>query len=76
MIVFRNRTMEAIFARYGAIGWLVDNRDDLFALVRTFDPTEFARQRSIWIDNLKAIRKARSPEALAKSYAAAVSFSE
>jgi hypothetical protein len=75
VIVPRNRTMEAIFARYGPIGWLADNRDDLIALVRTLEPTEFARQRSNWINNLKAIRKARSPEALAKSYAAAVSFS-
>jgi hypothetical protein len=75
MIVFRNRTMEAIFDRYGPIGWLADDKDDLFALVRALDPTQFARQRSSWIDNLKPIRKARGPEVLAKSYAAAVSFS-
>jgi hypothetical protein len=73
LIVLRNRTMEAIFARYGAIGWLAHNKDDLFELVRTLDPIEFARRHSSWIDNLKVIREARAPEALAKSYAVASS---
>jgi len=72
LIVLRNRTMEAIFARYGPIGWLADDRDDLFELVRTLDPIKFALQHSSWIDNLRAIREARRPEALAKSYAASV----
>jgi hypothetical protein len=73
LIVFRNRTMEAIFARYGPIGWLADNDDHLFELVRTLDRVEFTRRHSSWIDNLRAIRDARAPAALAKSYAAAVS---
>ena len=76
LIVFRNRTMEAIFTHYGPIGWLVDDRDDLFELVRTLDPVEFARQQSGWIDNLRAVRDARRPEALAKSYAASIKMTD
>jgi hypothetical protein len=70
----RNRTIEALFDHYGPIGWLADGRDDLFELVRTLDPTEFNRQRSSWIGNLRAIREARRPETLAESYAASISM--
>jgi hypothetical protein len=74
MIVMRNRTIEAVFDHYGPIGWLADGGDDLFELVRTLDPAEFRRQRSRWIGNLRAIREARRPETLAKSYAASISM--
>jgi hypothetical protein len=60
--------LDAISAHYGSIGWLVDNSASLFELIRTVDATEFARRRPHWIDNLKAIRKARSPQVLAKTY--------
>jgi hypothetical protein len=76
MIVIRNRTIEAVFDHYGPIGWLADGSDDLFELVRTLDPTEFGRQRSSWIGNLRAIREARRPETLAESYAASISMAE
>jgi hypothetical protein len=76
MIVIRNRTIEAVFDHYGPIGWLADGSDDLFELVRTLDPTEFGRQRSSWIGNLRAIREARRPETLAESYAASISMTE
>jgi hypothetical protein len=66
--------MEAIFTRYGSIGWLVDSRDDLFELICTLDPIEFARRHSTWINNLRAIREARTPEALAESYATSISM--
>jgi hypothetical protein len=72
LILFRNRTMEAIFARYGPIGWLAQDRDDLFRLVGALDPVEFARRHSSWIDNLRAIREARRPEVLAKSYVSSI----
>jgi len=68
LIAFRTRTLDAISAHYGSIGWLVDNSASLFELIRTVDATEFARRRPHWIDNLKAIRKARSPQVLAKTY--------
>jgi len=74
LLVIRNRTIEALFDHYGPIGWLADGRDDLFELVRTLDPTEFGRQRSSWIGNLRAIREARRPEMLAESYAASISM--
>jgi hypothetical protein len=64
--------MEAIFARYGPIGWLAQDRDDLFRLVGALDPVEFARRHSSWIDNLRAIREARRPEVLAKSYVSSI----
>jgi len=76
MIVIRNRTIEAVFDHYGPIGWLADGSDDLFELVRTLDPTEFGRQRSSWIGNLRAIREARRPETLAESYAASITTTE
>jgi hypothetical protein len=76
LIVFRNRTMEAMFARYGPIGWLADGRDDLFRLVGELDPIEFARRHSSWINNLRALREARRPELLAKSYAASTEMTE
>ena len=76
LIVFRNRTMKAIFARYGPIGWLADDRDDLFRLVGELDPIEFARRHSSWVNNLKALREARRPELLAKSYAASTEMTD
>jgi len=72
LIAFRARTLEAISMRYGRIGWFVDNKDSLFELIHTLDPIEFARQHPGWIDNLKTIREARSPEALAKAYVASI----
>ena len=76
LIVFRNRTMEAIFARYGPIGWLAHDRDDLFRLVGELDPIEFVRRHSSWVNNLKALREARRPELLAKSYAASTEMTD
>jgi hypothetical protein len=76
LIVFRNRTMEAMFARYGPIGWLADDRDDLFRLVGELDPIEFARRHSSWVNNLRALREARRPELLAKSYAASTEMTD
>ncbi len=72
LIAFRTHTLEAISAHYGRIGWLVDNNDTLVELVRTLDHVGFARQRSGWIHNLKAIREARSPQMLASTYSAAI----
>ena len=72
LIVFRNRTMEAVFARYGPIGWLAEDRGDLLRLVGALDRSEFVRNHPRWIANLKAIREARRPERLATSYAASI----
>ena len=72
LIVFRNRTMKAIFARYGPIGWLADDRDDFFRLVGELGPIEVARWHASLVNNLRALREARRPELLAKSYAASI----
>jgi len=76
LIVFRNRTMEAMFARYGPIGWLAEDKEDLIRLVGSLDHIEFARRHSTWVNNLKAIREARRPELLAKSYAASIEVTD
>src|SRR5262249_23244980 len=72
LIAFRTGTLEAISTRYGSIGWLVRNRDSLFELVQTLDAQEFVQRRPGWIDNLKAVREARTPQVLAKTYAASI----
>jgi len=76
LIVFRNRTMEAMFARYGPIGWLAEDKEDLIRLVDSLDHIEFARRHSTWVNNLKAIREARRPEVLAKPYAASIDVTD
>jgi hypothetical protein len=76
LIVFRNRTMDAMFVRYGPIGWLADDKDDLFRLVDELNPVEFARGHSKWVGNLRALREARRPEFLAKSYAASIQMTD
>lgn len=73
LIAFRNRTLDAIVERYGAIGWLVDSETELFYLVSTLDQRNFAEARPQWVENLRNIRAARRPEALAPGYAAHVS---
>src|SRR6516164_6741532 len=76
LIVLRNRTMEAMFARYGPIGWLADDRHHLFRLIGALEPGEFARMRSSWVNNLTAIREAPRPELLAKSYANSIKLAD
>jgi hypothetical protein len=76
LIVFRNRTMEAMFARYGPIGWLAEDKEDLIRLINSLDHIELARRHSTWANNLKAIREARRPELLAKSYAAWINMTD
>lgn len=72
LIAFRNRTFDAIVAKYGPIGWLVESEAELFYLVGTLDRGAFLAARPEWVANLRAIRAARQPEALAPGYAALV----
>jgi hypothetical protein len=69
LIAFRNRTFDAIVAKYGPIGWLVESEAELFYLVSTLDQHAFAAVRPEWVANLRTIREARRPEALAAGYA-------
>jgi hypothetical protein len=72
LIAFRNRTFNAIVRKYGPIGWLVESEAELFYLVSTLDQQAFAAARPEWVANLRAIREARRPEALAARYAGLV----
>ncbi len=69
LIAFRSRTLEAIVERYGPIGWLVDSEAELSLLVSTLDRKVFADMRPLWVKNLRRMREARRPEALAAAYA-------
>lgn len=68
IIGFRNRTLDAIVARYGAIGWLVESEAELFYLVQTLDLEAFRASRQLWVANLRALREARRPSILAAQY--------
>ncbi len=69
LIALRNRTLDAIVARYGPIGWLVDDEAALFQKIQTLDRAAFLAARPQWIANLRRLRDARRPEALAPLYA-------
>jgi hypothetical protein len=69
LLAFRSRTLDAIFERYGPIGWLVDSETELIYLVQTLDKAAFNALRPAWIENLRKMREARRPEAIARGYA-------
>jgi hypothetical protein len=69
LIAFRNRTFDAIVAKYGPVGWLVESEAELFYLVSTLDRRAIAAARPEWVANLRRVREARRPEALAAGYA-------
>ena len=73
LIAFRSRTLKAIVARYGPIGWLVESEAELSHLISTLDRNEFAEMRPQWVRNLREMREARRPEALAAGYASLIS---
>jgi hypothetical protein len=68
LVAFRNRTLDAIVAKYGPIGWLVESENELFYLVQTLDRRAFAQQREDWVANLHRLREARRPEVLGPVY--------
>jgi hypothetical protein len=72
LIAFRNRTFDAIVAKYGPVGWLVESEAELFYLVSTLDRDAFLAARPEWVANLRTIREARRPEMLATGYSALV----
>jgi hypothetical protein len=72
LIAFRNLTFDSIVAKYGPVGWLVESEAELFYLVSTLDRQDFIAARPQWVANLRAIREARRPKALAPGYAALV----
>ena len=69
----RNRSLDAIAAKYGAIGHLAATAEALGEAIGRLDRRSFAADRDTWTANLLRLRAARRPEALAPGYAAAVS---
>jgi hypothetical protein len=69
IVAFRNRTLDAIVARYGPIGWLVDSEAELFYLIHTLDRRAFLDARPRWVENLARMRAARRPDMIATAYA-------
>lgn len=68
MLAIRNRAFDAIVDHYGPIGHIVDTKEQMAELIRTFDYQDFLAKRPQWIANLTKIREARRPEGLARSY--------
>jgi hypothetical protein len=68
----RNRSLDAVAAKYGAIGYLAENAEALGHAIGRLDRDRFAVECHTWIANLRRLREARRPEALAPGYAAAI----
>jgi hypothetical protein len=68
----RNRSFDAITAKYGAIGHFVETAEALGDAIGRLDRRGFVAERDRWIANLLRLRAARRPEALAPGYAAAI----
>ena len=67
-----NRSLDAIAARYGAIGYMANSKDDLAGFIAALTPATFAARRDEWIGSLRGLREARSPQALGPRYAAMI----
>jgi hypothetical protein len=76
VLAFRNRTLDAIVAKYGPIGWLVDSEAELTYLVQTLDRKVFEQLRPQWVENLRALRAARRPEMVAGGYAKTIAAAD
>jgi len=72
LVCVRNRSLDAIVARYGAIGYMAESEDDLATFIRTLTPAGFAARRDEWVGNLRKLRAARSPLVQAPQYAAII----
>ena len=70
LLAFRNRTLDAIVAKYGEIGYFVGSQEELCRIIRELDVSEFQRRLPLWQKNLIALRDARQPERLGPDYAA------
>jgi hypothetical protein len=68
LLALRTRSLDAIVAKYGPIGRIVDTPAALSDAFDNLPAPDSAQYRS-WIDNLRRIRLARHPAALARDYA-------
>lgn len=67
IIALKTRVLEAIFDKYGPIGYLANNETELINFIKMELP-EALKMRSQWVDNLKKIRVARRPDSLSEVY--------
>lgn len=67
LLALRTRSLEAIVAKYGEIGRIVDSAEALHAAFDNLPAPDSAQYRT-WVDNLHRIRLARHPSALARDY--------
>jgi len=68
LLCVRNRSLDEIVRRYGAIGYMADSSEDLRRFVRTLDRASFETMREEWVGNLARMRAARTPSAQAGAY--------
>jgi hypothetical protein len=68
LVALRTRTLEAIWQRYGPIGYLAGSEDELDAYVGAMSKTILQREQQIWTPNLIRLRHSRLPASLAKHY--------
>jgi hypothetical protein len=69
LIGIRNRSLDALVKRYGAIGYLAQSSDELIEFIRNFNYRDFVASQPLWVENLAKCRSARRPEVLARDYA-------
>lgn len=67
-----NNSLRALAARYGEFGLLAPDMTALEATIGSLTCDSVAGQLPTWIQNLRSIRDARTPEALAGGYSALV----
>ena len=68
LLALRNRALQEITDRYGPIGCLADDQDELSRVIEDLNVENFAARRTVWIENLARIRACRRPVSLAAGY--------
>ena len=68
ILAFRNRTLQAIWDRYGPVGRLFGDAEEMAGYLRTLTRAQFEDERRVWVANLRQMREARRPEALGETY--------
>jgi hypothetical protein len=69
LIALRTRTLEAIWDRYGPIGYLAQSSQELDEYVGTMTLSKFLHDQKTWRGNLQKLRYSRLPESQAENYA-------
>ena len=72
LVALRTRSLAAIWDRYGPIGHLANDNDELRTFIGTFSNHDFVQCYPRWVTNLTKLRSARLPTMLASDYRASV----